>query len=90
MEITSVKIHKTDDGESRYKGRATVTIDDCFMIHNIRIYEANGEFKLQMPNHKLPDGHWSDYCHPLNEETRKYFESKIFDEYNNPSSEEEE
>ena len=41
MEITSVKVHKTEREGSRMKGYATVTLDDCFVVRNIRIIEGD-------------------------------------------------
>ena len=47
MEITSVKVHKTEREGSRMKGYATVTLDDCFVVRNIRIIEGDEKTWLQ-------------------------------------------
>ena len=86
MEITSVKVHKTDREGSRMKGYATVTLDDCFVVRNIRIIEGDEKLFIAMPSRKIADDHYEDIAHPINAETRKMFEDKILEEYNNPTN----
>ncbi len=82
MEITSVKVFKTEREGSRVKGFATVTIDDCLMIHNIRIIEGPEKMIIAMPSRKVSEDRHEDIVHPLNAETRKTFVDKILEEYN--------
>ena len=89
MEITSVKVHKTEREGSRMKGYATVTLDDCFVVRNIRIIEGDEKLFIAMPSKKVNDERYEDICNQINAETRKMFEDKILEEYNNPSSSEE-
>lgn len=85
MEITSVKIHKVDREGSKVKGYVTVTLDDCFVVRNLRIIEGDSRLFVAMPN----DDKYNDIAHPINAETRKMFEDKILTEYKNlPSNEE--
>ena len=86
MEITSVKVHKTEREGSRMKGYATVTIDDCFVVRNIRIIEGDEKLFIAMPSRKVADDRYEDIAHPINAETRKLFEDKILEEYNNPTN----
>jgi stage V sporulation protein G len=88
MEITSVKVHKTEKEGSRMKGYATVTLDDCFVVRNIRIIEGEDKLFIAMPSRKVADDKYEDIAHPINAETRKMFEDKIIAEYNNPTVEE--
>lgn len=90
MEITSVKVHKSEREGSRMKGYATVTIDDCFVVRNIRIIEGDEKLFIAMPSRKIADDRYEDIAHPINAETRKIFEDKILEEYNNPTNTEEE
>ena len=90
MEITSVKVHKTEREGSRMKGYATVTIDNCFVVRNIRIIEGDEKLFIAMPSRKVADDRYEDIAHPINAETRKLFEDKILEEYNNPTNTEEE
>lgn len=89
MEITKVRVHKIDREGSRLKGYATIVIDDCLEINNIRIIEGNSRIFCAMPSHKINDEKFGDYVHPKNQETRDMFEEKILAEYNNPTTEEE-
>ena len=81
MKITSVKIQKKND-ESRMKGIASVLLDDCFVIRDIRIIEGKDGLFIAMPSRKNADGEYHDIAHPINAETRKIFEDAIFAEYN--------
>ncbi len=90
MEITSVKVHKTEREGSRMKGYATVTLDNCFVVRNIRIIEGDEKLFIAMPSRKVADDRYEDIAHPINAETRKLFEDKILEEYNNPTNTDEE
>ena len=87
MEITKVKVHKVDREGSRMKGFATVTLDDCFVVSNIRIIEGTDKLFIAMPSRKVNDEKYEDIAHPINAETRAMFEEKILAEYNNPTEE---
>ena len=65
MEITSVKVHKTEREGSRMKGYATVTLDDCFVVRNIRIIEGDEKFFIAMPSKKVNDESYEDLCHRI-------------------------
>ena len=88
MEITSVNVHKTEREGSRMKGYATVTLDDCFVVRNIRIIQGEDKLFIAMPSRKVADDKYEDIAHPINAETRKMFEDKIIAEYENPTEEE--
>ena len=60
MEITSVKVHKTEREGSRMKGYATVTLDDCFVVRNIRIIEGDEKLFIAMPSKKVNDERYED------------------------------
>lgn len=81
MEITEVRIHKANGDGSKLKAYATVTIDDCFLISNIRIIQGENRLFCAMPSRRLADGRFDDIVHPMNQETRDLFESKILDKY---------
>lgn len=82
MQITSVNVKKIDKEESRMKGIASILIDDCFAIRDIRIIEGNEGLFIAMPSRKNAEGEYHDIAHPINAETRKMFEEAIFDAYN--------
>ncbi len=64
------------------KGIATVIIDECFAIHDIRIIEGEKGLFIAMPSRKTPTGEYRDIAHPINTETREIFTSAILDAYN--------
>ena len=81
MQITSVNVKKIEKEESRMKGIASVLIDDCFAIRDIRIIAGNEGLFIAMPSRKNADGEYHDIAHPINAETRKMFEDAIFEAY---------
>ena len=82
MQITSVNVKKYDKEESKMKGIASVLIDECFVIRDIRIIEGNEGLFIAFPSRKNNEGLYVDVAHPINSETRKQFEDAIFEEYN--------
>ena len=82
MKITSVTVKKIDKENSRMKGIASVVIDECFAVHDIRIIEGDNGLFIAMPSRKNADGEYHDIAHPINAETRKLFEDAILEEYN--------
>ena len=83
MKITSVTVRKEEKENSRMKGKASVTIDDCFVIHDIRIIEGEDGLFIAMPSRQKANGEYRDVAHPINKETRTMFEDAIFDAYKN-------
>ena len=87
MQITSVNVKKYDKEESKMKGIASVLIDDCFVIRDIRIIEGNDGLFIAFPSRKNNEGLYVDVAHPINSETRKLFEDAIFAEFNKAEEE---
>lgn len=87
MKITSVKVHKIDKEDSRMKGIATVLLDDCFAVHDIRIIDGDTGLFIAMPSRKVSTGEYRDTAHPINQETRKLFEETIIEAYNKETEE---
>ena len=81
MEITSVTIRKVEKEDSRMRGIASVLLDDCFAIHDIRIIEGDNGLFIAMPSRKTPVGEYRDIAHPINQEVRTMFEKEILDAY---------
>ena len=81
MEITDVKIYIRD--EAKLKAYATIVIDNCFIIRNLKVIQGNNGLFIAMPSRKRPDGTYKDIVHPLNNETRQEIETKIISPVNN-------
>ena len=83
MRITSVKVKKIEEKNSRLVGVATAVIDKVFIIEDIKIIKGDEKLFLAMPSQKMPDGPYKDIAHPLNADCRKLFEDAILTEYDN-------
>ena len=83
MKITSVnvRIAENTEKESRMKGIATVIVDDCFAIHDIRIIEGENGLFTAMPSRKMVNGSYRDVAHPITTECRKMFDDAILEAY---------
>ena len=78
MKITSVNVHKTEKENSRMKGIASVVIDNCFAVRDIRIIQGDDKLFIAMPSRKVAH----DIAHPIDQATRDMFEKAILDAYN--------
>lgn len=81
LEVTDVRVRKVDH-DNRTKAYVTITLDDCFVVRDIRVVEGQNGLFVAMPSRKRPDGQFKDIAHPINTETRKMIEEAIFAEYN--------
>ncbi len=84
MQITDVRIRRVES-ENRMKAIATVTFDNAFAVHDIKVIVPGEEGKapfIAMPSKKTPKGEWRDIAHPVNAETRTMIENAILDAYN--------
>ena len=80
MQITEVNVTPINN-EKKLKGFASIVFDNCFIVSDIKIIEtARGAF-LSMPSKKAANGKFRDVAHPLNGETRKMIEERVFETY---------
>lgn len=79
MIVTEVKVFPVN--EDRLKAYVSITIDNCFVIRDLKIIEGNTGLFVAMPSKKRKDGQFRDIAHPLNQETREDLEKKIFEAY---------
>lgn len=87
MEITDVRVKKVNKDNSRIKAVASITIDGCFVVHDIKIIEGNEGPFVVMPSKKASDGTHKDVAHPINTETRDYVINMVLEAYNNAPDE---
>lgn len=80
LNITDIRIKKLD-GSGKMKAVASITLDDAFVIHDIKIVEGHNGLFVAMPSKKLPDGDFRDVAHPINADTRAYLQQCIFSAY---------
>lgn len=81
MDITEVKVFPVN--EDRLKAYVTLTIDNCFVIRDLKVIEGHAGLFVAMPSKKRKDGQFRDIAHPLNQETRDLIERKVFEAYEN-------
>ena len=80
MEVTEVRVFPVTN-EERLKAYATITIDNVFLIRDLRVINGNNGLFVAMPSRKMKDGTFKDIAHPLNSETRVMIESRVLAEY---------
>jgi stage V sporulation protein G len=81
MNITEVRIRLVKKDEGKLKAVATITIDNCFVVHDIKIIRGNEDYFIAMPSKKTPAGEYKDIVHPLNTETRELLKDVILKEF---------
>ncbi|MCB0365380.1 MAG: septation regulator SpoVG [Bdellovibrionaceae bacterium] len=79
MKITEVKVFPVN--EDRLKAYVTITIDECFVVRDLKVIKGNAGLFVAMPSKKRKDGQFKDIAHPLNQETRDEIEKAIFDAF---------
>lgn len=80
MNITDVRIRKITD-EGKMKAIVSVTFDDEFVVHDIKIIDGQNGLFIAMPSRKVGEGDFRDIAHPLQSETRNKIKDAIFAEY---------
>ncbi len=90
MKISDVRVRIVKNETSKIKASVSITIDDVFVVHDIKVIEANEGYFIAMPRRKTPDGEFKDIVHPLNTETREEIRDivlKAFEEAKNNTAE---
>lgn len=80
MEVTDVRIRKVSS-DGKMKAIVSATLDDEFVVHDIRIIEGQNGMFIAMPSRKTPDGQFKDIAHPITSETRKKIQDAVLDGY---------
>jgi len=81
MEITDIRIKKVNT-EGKLKAYVTVTFDDCFVVHNLKIISGKAGTFIAMPSRRTKTGEYKDIAHPINSAFRQSIQTRIIDEYN--------
>ena len=81
MKISDVRIRLVNKEDNKLKAVASMTIDYCFVIHDIKVIEATEGAFIAMPSRKTNDGEYKDIAHPLNTETREIIKEAILTAY---------
>ena len=86
LKISDVRIRFVKKEDSKLKAVASITIDDCFVVHDIKIIDGNDGPFIAMPSRKTNDGEFKDIAHPLNTETREELKNVILAAYSEESA----
>ncbi len=80
MNITDVRLRKIIDS-GKLKAVVSITIDDVFVVHDIKVIEGDKGLFIAMPSKRSTDGEYRDIAHPISSDTRSYLQKLILDEY---------
>lgn len=80
MEITDVRVRKIAK-EGKMKAIVSITLDEEFVVHDIKVIEGEKGLFIAMPSKKATDGEYRDIAHPINSETRERIQAMILDSY---------
>ena len=80
MQITDVRVRKVTK-EGKLKAVVSITIDDEFVVHDIKVIEGEKGLFIAMPSKKALDGEYRDIAHPINSSTREKIQGTILERY---------
>lgn len=80
MVITDVRIRKLHS-EGRMKAIVSITFDDAFAVHDIKVVEGDKGLFIAMPSKRMPDGEYKDIAHPISSGVREMVQSAVLKEY---------
>ena len=87
MQITDVRVRKVTK-EGKLKAVVSITIDNEFVVHDIKVIEGEKGLFIAMPSRKATDGEYRDIAHPINSETREKIQGIILQKYEQVLAEE--
>ncbi|MBN1410600.1 MAG: septation regulator SpoVG [Spirochaetales bacterium] len=87
MEITDVRIKKVE-ANNKLKAFVSLTFDNCFVVHDLKIIKGKEGMFVAMPNQKTKSGEYKDIAHPITSNYRNILQTKILEEYEKLGSEE--
>ena len=80
MKITAVRIRKVEK-EGKMRAVVSITIDDEFVVHDIKVIEGEKGLFIAMPSRRAADGEYRDIAHPINSQTRDNIQQIILEKY---------
>ncbi len=80
MDITDIRIKKVE-ADNKLKAYVTVTFDDCFVVHNLKIITGQFGRFVAMPSRKTRTGEFKDIAHPINSDFRRKIQERILEEF---------
>lgn len=86
MQITDVRVRKITK-EGKMKAIVSITLDDEFVVHDIKVIEGEKGLFIAMPSKRAADGEYRDIAHPINSSTREHIQRVILEGYERASVE---
>lgn len=80
MEVTDVRLRRVS-AEGKMRAIASITFDDEFVVHDVRIIDGNNGLFVAMPSKRTSDGEFRDIAHPINSKTRAKIQEAVLKEY---------
>lgn len=80
MEVTDVRLRRVTS-EGKMRAIASITFDDEFVVHDVRIIDGNNGLFVAMPSKRTSDGEFRDIAHPINSKTREKIQVAVLKEY---------
>lgn len=81
MKISDVRIRLVNKEDNNLKAVASITLDECFVVHDIKVIDSSEGAFIAMPSRKTNDGTYKDIAHPINTETREILKKAILSAY---------
>lgn len=88
VQVTDIRVKKVA-GEGKMKAVVSVTFDNAFVVHDIKVIEGQEKLFTAMPSRRTPENEFKDIAHPINSEMREILETAIISKYNEALLEEE-
>jgi stage V sporulation protein G len=86
MEVTDVRLRRVQT-DGRMRAIASITLDNEFVVHDIRVIDGNAGLFVAMPSKRTPDGEFRDIAHPINSGTRTKIQEAVLKAYEESSDE---
>lgn len=86
MEVTDVRLRRVQT-DGRMRAIASLTLDNEFVVHDIRVIDGNGGLFVAMPSKRTPDGEFRDIAHPINSDTRNKLQQAVLTAYEQSENE---
>ena len=86
MRITDVRVRKVAK-DGKMKAVVSITLEDDFVVHDIKVIEGEKGLFIAMPSRKASDGEYRDIAHPINSETRERIQTIILEQYEKAAAE---
>lgn len=81
MNITDIRVRKMNN-DGKMKAVVSITIDDVFVVHDIKVIEGEKGLFIAMPSKKASDGEFRDICHPITSKMREDLQDMVLEAYN--------